>query len=102
MPPSRPAFLRAPRLRRRLLLTGAAALLVWVAFFDSHSLLRRADYMLEQRALRADNAALVADIERLEAELGASLSDTTIERLAREEYGMRRPGETVYRLAPAD
>lgn len=102
MPHSRPAFLRSPKLHRRALLLGTAALLVWIAFFDSHSLLRRADYALEQRALQASNAALITDIERLEAELDAPLSDSTVERLAREVYGMRRPGETVYRLAPAD
>jgi cell division protein FtsB len=35
-------------------------------------------------------------IDALEKKLGEPLPDAVVERIAREEYGMKRPGETVY------
>ncbi|MEM6782942.1 MAG: septum formation initiator family protein [Bacteroidota bacterium] len=98
MPSSIRSFLAAPALRRRVVLLGLVLLAAWVTFFDSHSLVRRAAFMMEQRTMRAENAALHAAIEAREAELAAPLTNATVERLAREQYGMRRPGETVYRV----
>lgn len=54
--------------------------------------------------------ALETEIERLEAEnerLEATLNDLdkstfTVERIAREDLGMARPGETVYRVSDPD
>lgn len=98
MPESIRAFFAAPALRRRIVLLGLALLAAWVTFFDSHSLVRRAAFLMEQRTLRAENEALRAAIAEREAELAAPLTDTTVEHLAREQHGMRRPGETVYRV----
>ena len=53
------------RLRSRLLLVGALAVAVWVALFDSHSLLRRATYAHELDRLTDENTALAADNEAL-------------------------------------
>ena len=86
------------RLRRRALWVGLAALAVWVAFFDSHSILRRVGYARELDRLSAQNAQLAAANEQLTARIARGLDDETLERVAREEYGMRRPGERVYRL----
>lgn len=93
-------FWRTPRTRRRLLLVGLVGLLIWIAFFDSHSLLRRAGFSNERDRLEEENRLLRAEIEQIEAELERPLSDDEIERVARERYGMRRPGETVYRVEP--
>ena len=86
------------RLRRPLLLAAAVAAALWFGFFDSHSLLRRVQWEREHARLVAENAALRAEIERLETRLGEGVSDAVIEQIAREQYGMRRPGETVYRV----
>ena len=94
----RSALSARPRLRRRLLLLGGLALAVWIGFLDSHSLFRRFAYHQEYQELARENEALRAEIEALEAELAAPLSAERVERIAREEYGMRRPGETVYLL----
>ena len=91
-----------PQLRRRLLLAGAVGLAVWIGFLDSHSVWRRVAYAREHRALVAENEALRAEAAELEALLAAPVSDATVERIAREEYGMRRAGETVYRVLPED
>jgi cell division protein FtsB len=95
--------LTRPRLRRWLLVVGLTVGAVWFLFFDSHSLLRRGHYYTEARALANENAELQAQIDRLEAQLDAGLSDELVEAVAREQYGMRRPGETVYPVeAPTD
>ena len=90
------------RLRRRLLLAGALALALWVAFFDSHSLWRRGAYARELDRLTEENAALAAQNAALAAQLERGLDAATVERVAREQYGMRRPGERVYRVEVAE
>lgn len=88
---------------RRLLVGGAlCALFVWIAFFDSHSLLRRYQWHQEHEQLTKENEELQQDIQRLRKQLDRPLSDSLVERIAREEYGMKRPDETVYRLQPDD
>lgn len=86
------------RLRRRLLLVGALALAAWVTFFDSHSLLRRATYAHELSRLTEENETLAAENEHLAALIARGLDAVTVERVAREQYGMRRPGDRVYRV----
>ena len=86
------------RLRRRLLLAGALALALWVALFDSHSFWRRASYARELDRLTEENAALETRNDALSAQIERGLDAATVERVAREQYGMRRPGERVYRV----
>ena len=92
------------RLRRRALWAGLVGLALWVAFFDSHSVLRRVGYARELDRLTVENGQLAAENEALSARIERGLDGETLERVAREEYGMRRPGERVYRLEtpPAD
>ncbi len=91
------------RIRGRLLGIALVGLALWVAFFDSHSILRRVGYARELDRLSIENAQLAADNEQLSAQIERGLDDETLERVAREEYGMRRPGERVYRVeTPAE
>ena len=90
------------RLRRRALIVGLAALAIWVAFFDSHSVFRRVSYARELDRLTVENERLAAENEQLTAQLDRGLDDATLERVAREQYGMRRPGERVYRVEAAE
>lgn len=92
----------SPRLRRRLLFAGALGLALWVAFFDSHSVWRRASYARELDRLTEENAALTAENAALSERLEAGLDAETVEEIAREQYGMRRPGERVYRVETAE
>jgi cell division protein FtsB len=69
-----------------------------VAFFDSHSLLNRLRYAHELGRLTEENTTLASQNEALEANLARGLDAATVEAVAREQYGMRRPGETVYRV----
>ncbi len=86
------------RLRRRLLLAGALGLVLWVALFDSHSLWRRASYARQLDRLTEENAVLTTENAALAAQIAHGLDAETVERVAREQYGMRRPGERVYRV----
>lgn len=80
-----------------VVLTGV---LVWVLFFDSHSLLQRYRWHQELEATTQENAELRQNIQRLRTQLDRPLSDSVVERIAREEYGMKQPGETIYRIEP--
>lgn len=73
-----------------------AGLLVWLAFFDSHSLMSRVKWYHEFKILESQNEQLRQDIEFLEGEIAKGLSDEAVERIAREQYGMKRQSETVY------
>ena len=81
-----------------MLVTAVMVVLVWLTFFDSHSLLKRYRWHNELSELRQENDALQQRIDHLEIELQDGISDEEIERIAREQYGMREPGETVYRV----
>ena len=85
------------RLGRWLLLAAVVGLGLWVTFFDSHSIQKRLRFRQQHAKITAENDSLRRQIEALERKLQAPPADSTIERIAREEYGMRRPGETVYR-----
>ena len=91
-----------PRARRRALLLGLVGLGLWVAFLDSHSLLRRAFYARDLAAVEAENETLRRQNEELQAAIDEGLDAETVEKVAREQYGMRRPGETVYRVVTAE
>jgi cell division protein FtsB len=77
-----------------------AGVFVWVLFFDSHSLLQRYYWQQELDATQRENATLRKEIKRLRTQLERPLSDSAVERIAREEYGMKRPDETIYRIEP--
>ncbi len=86
------------RLVRWLAVLACVGAALWVAFFDSHSLANRVGWHQEHEQLAEENAALRRDIEALQEKVSAPPSDAVIEKIAREQYGMRRPGETVYRV----
>lgn len=98
MAPPRPK--QPKRLRRSLFVAAAGFLLVWLTFFDSHSFFRRATWHYERAELSQQNEELQVRIDEIEASLERGLTAEDVERIAREEYGMRRPGETVYPEPP--
>lgn len=84
------------RFRTLLFGIGLGLVAIWVLFFDSHSIATRVQLMAERSELTADNEALQAQIDALEIKLSRPPTDAEIERIAREDYNMSRPGETVY------
>lgn len=88
--------------RRVIWVAAAGVVVIWVTFIDSHSLLRRMNWHREAESLKAQNEALRQEIEELEQELERDLTDEEIERIAREQYGMQREGETVHPVTPGE
>jgi len=85
---------------RRVLIGLALLALLWLTFLDSHSIVRRARWHIQAHQAVETNTQLRTEIEQLRAEIKDGISDADIERIARTQYGMSRPGEVVYRIQP--
>jgi cell division protein FtsB len=92
------ALLHRPGLRRMVVASVILALGLWFLFLDSHSLFKRLQYAAERNHLRSEVVRLQEANAELEAQVAAGLTEEIVEKVAREQYGMRRPGETVYPL----
>jgi cell division protein FtsB len=94
----------SPRVkRRRLALLTVFGVLGIIGFlfafvYPTSTFLRQRSEMgaAEQRIARIE-----AETRRLEQENQRLLTDAEVERLAREQYGLVRPGETPYALVPS-
>jgi cell division protein FtsB len=74
-------------------------LVIWFGFFDTYSLWTRFQMERDKCDLIKRTEQLVAETELLKKRIESLRNDPALlERIAREEYGMRRPGETVYRI----
>lgn len=96
---------RARTKRRRLAVAvgaiAVAALLVYLFVFGRHGYLRQRELARENDRLARELERVREENEQLKREL-AHLDDAeAVEKLAREELGLVRPGETVYRFVPA-
>lgn len=86
---------------RRLLLAvlaGATVVALLVAVFPTRTWLTQRDALAAERA-RA--AVLARENDRLANRLQELGTDAEVERLAREQYNMVRPGEEAYAILPA-
>ncbi|MEX2402537.1 MAG: septum formation initiator family protein [Balneolales bacterium] len=86
---------------KKTFLVGLLALflIVWFGFFDTYSLYTRYQLNMEKNELIKNTEELRAESEILEEKIEAIESNPLLlEEIAREEYGMRKPGETVYRV----
>lgn len=88
--------------RRLLLVALVLVTFVWLLFFDSYSLYDRLIWQRSYDRVREENEHLEAEIRRLERQNATELSDEEVEHIAREQYGMKKPGETVYRLKESE
>lgn len=86
--------------KRSVLLSVAAGVVaVWFLFFDNYSLFTR--YQLHQE--KQDLIQRTEELKKQTVELEEKIQDLEenpdlLEKIAREEYGMRKPGETVYKI----
>ncbi len=72
---------------------------MWFAFIDTYSVWAR--YQLSQRkeALKVKITQLKADSKELKQKIHTLENDPALlERIAREEYGMKKEDETVYKI----
>jgi len=92
-------ILRSPRL---LLITGILTVLSMTLLFANKGLWRHLELQHQISERQATLAKLQGDEESVSRNVALlKLEDaSTIERIARERYGMKRPGETIYQSGP--
>lgn len=86
-----------------LLLILGGFVLIWFTFIDTYSIWtrielsqRKAELKEKKKQLKAETVVLKKKIENLETD------PFLLERIAREEYGMKKEGETVYKIKEVD
>ena len=93
---------RRPWLRRLTLATVLAAALGWLPYqlYGRSGLAHLVKLRGEVSSLRVKNVALRAKNRQLRAELGLYDDDDlgAVERIARDELGLVKPGEIVFKL----
>ena len=82
-----------------LALILGGVIVIWFTFIDTYSLWTR--YELRQR--KGELKAKTEQLDRETAELKEKIEHlendpVLLERIAREEYGMKKEGETVYKI----
>ncbi len=93
-------YLNPLRWNRSLLVSLlAACVVIWFLFFDTYSLMtkiklenRKEELIERTEQYQQRTAELENKIEELEN------NPELIEKIAREDYGMRKPDETVYKV----
>ncbi|MFU8812875.1 MAG: FtsB family cell division protein [Balneolaceae bacterium] len=90
---------------KKSILAGILAgfVILWFTVFDSYSLVTRFQLQSQKSTLIERTKELnekTAELEQKISEL--ENNPDLLEKIAREEYGMRKPGETVYRIETAD
>lgn len=93
-------YLNPLRWRKSFLgLILGAMVFIWFAFFDTYSIWTRIqlnqrmnDLQAKKQELQQETSILKDKIEDLETD------QSLLERIAREEYGMKKEGETVYKI----
>mgnify|MGYP000721603199 CR=1 FL=1 len=93
-------FLNPLRWKKSFLaLLLAAFVIVWFTFIDTYSLKTRWDLHSQKEELKERTEKLNAESEELKEKINELENDPALlEKIAREEYGMRKPGETVYKV----
>jgi cell division protein FtsB len=87
---------------RRVFWIGAAVVLAYLFIFSEFGLYRRWQLAREEAVIRDGIESLESRKTDLEAERGMLEDDAYLERIAREEHGMVKKDEHVYRLASPD
>jgi cell division protein FtsB len=90
---------KALRNKKRTLLLVLTFVLATYLLFDNKGIIARVRLETQKNALEQRIAQAEAETKSLHAQIVALQGDKkTIEKIAREKYGMARDGETVYRV----
>lgn len=92
------------RWKKSFLMTLLGAFVViWFVFLDTYSLLARWRLANEKAELLRKTEQLQVETDELDKKIKALQTDPQLlEKIAREEYGMRKPSEKVYRIKTED
>jgi cell division protein FtsB len=76
-----------------------AFLVIWFGFLDTYSVYTRFSLEREKKHYIERTLILLRETELLNEKIDALKNDPAyLEKIAREDYGMRKPDETVYRI----
>jgi len=82
-----------------LVILLAAFVVAWFTFIDTYSLKTRWYLYTQKEDLKERTEELNNRSEELKVKIERLNEDPALlEKIAREEYGMRKPGETVYKV----
>jgi cell division protein FtsL len=82
-----------------LMLVLGGFVFIWFAFMDTYSLWTRYDLSQRKEDLKQKTEQLEAETARLKQQIKDLKNDPALlERIAREEYGMKKEGETIYKV----
>ncbi|MEX0680763.1 MAG: septum formation initiator family protein [Balneolales bacterium] len=74
-------------------------LIIWFGFIDTYSIRTRIQLHNEKQELIEATDHLLEETSKYQNRIqNLESNPELLERLAREEYGMRKPGETIYRI----
>jgi len=77
----------------------AACIAIWFLFFDTYSLLTKIQLESKKEELIERTAEYEQKTTELEQKIEALENNPDlIEKIAREDYGMKKPDETVYKI----
>lgn len=86
-----------------LILILGGFIFIWFAFIDTYSIWTRIKLSERKEELKAQKEKLKAETVILKQKIEDLNSDPfLLERIAREEYGMKKEGETVYKVKEVD
>ena len=72
---------------------------IWFTFIDTYSIWTRIELSQRKAELKAKKEQLKAETNLLKKKIESLRTDPfLLERIAREEYGMKKEGETVYKI----
>jgi len=82
-----------------LALVLCSFVVVWFSFIDTYSLKTRWELHNKKEKLKQQTQRLNKESLKLDTQIKLLNNDPfLLEKIAREEYGMRKPGETVYKI----
>jgi len=82
-----------------LILILVGFVVIWFTFLDTYSIWTRIQLSQRKAELKAKTEKLKHETLVLKHKIKKLKSDPfLLERIAREEYGMKKPGETVYKI----
>ena len=93
---------RRKRIVKRLIIFGLLLLIVYIYGFGDYGLYQYYQLRQEEKHLQTELAKLELESKQLEKEkqLLQKQDPDYLERIAREKFGLVKPGEKIYKLTP--
>lgn len=93
---------KVPRLFMYLYILALILLVIWIGFTGQNSFFKRMKLKKQLEKLEIETQRLKAVNDSLRAENDRLISNPeAAEKAAREEFGLTKPGEKVFRFVPA-